>query len=140
MSVYLDANVIVSLFVADPLSARATAFLRTRPPEMIVSDFAGAEFSSVIARLVRMRELTRADAKTAFAHFDDWIRKETARVKTTGADIEAAETALRRLDLNLRTPDAINIAIAQRSGSELATFDKHMAEAAKKLGLSVARL
>jgi len=45
---------------------------------------------------------------------------------------------LRDLTLGLRAPDAINIAIAQRLGAELATFDKKMATAASKLGVTVA--
>jgi predicted nucleic acid-binding protein len=44
---------------------------------------------------------------------------------------------LRRLDLTLRTPDALNIAIAQRAGAAMATFDARMAEAAQALGLDV---
>jgi hypothetical protein len=46
--------------------------------------------------------------------------------------------ALRRLDLTLRTPDALNIAIAQRVGATLATFDAKMADAARALGTEVA--
>jgi predicted nucleic acid-binding protein len=46
------------------------------------------------------------------------------------------QVMLRRLDLNLRTPDAIHIAIAQRLGAELATFDVRMAESAEALGVT----
>jgi predicted nucleic acid-binding protein len=45
---------------------------------------------------------------------------------------------LRRLDLTPRTPDAINIAIAQRVGANLATFDVKRAAAASVLGADVA--
>ena len=54
MSVYLDASFLVALFVNQtPLSARATAFLETTLPELVVSDFAGAEFASAIAQRVQ---------------------------------------------------------------------------------------
>jgi predicted nucleic acid-binding protein len=43
-------------------------------------------------------------------------------------------TFLRRLDLTLRTPDALNIAIAQRAASVLMTFDEKMAANAHALG------
>jgi len=36
-----------------------------------------------------------------------------------------------------RAPDALNIAIAQRCGAALFTFDNRMAMAAKALGLTV---
>ena len=61
MSVYLDANVLAPLFAIDPLIQRADTALRRLHDDLIVSDFSGAEFSSVIARRVRTRDL-RADA------------------------------------------------------------------------------
>jgi predicted nucleic acid-binding protein len=47
---------------------------------------------------------------------------------------------LRRLNLTLRTDDALHIAIAQRVGAELLTFDRPMANAARALGTSVVDL
>ena len=41
------------------------------------------------------------------------------------------------LDLPLRTPDALNIAIAQRVGADLLTFDHKMAASARSLGTTV---
>jgi hypothetical protein len=46
VSLYFDASVLVALFVIDPLSARAEAFLSTHPEVSIISDFGAAEFSS----------------------------------------------------------------------------------------------
>jgi hypothetical protein len=40
----------------------------------------------------------------------------------------------------LRTPDAINIAIAQRLDAALATFDAKMAFSARALGIELAAL
>lgn len=59
MSVYLDANVLVALFFPDdPFGARAYALVRTNLPAVMVSDFAAAEFASVINREVRMRSIS----------------------------------------------------------------------------------
>jgi hypothetical protein len=44
---------------------------------------------------------------------------------------------LRRLDLRLRTPDAVDIAIARRIGADLLTYDEKMAICARMLGLKV---
>jgi antitoxin (DNA-binding transcriptional repressor) of toxin-antitoxin stability system len=54
------------------------------------------------------------------------------------ADVTAATAFLRRLDLNLRTPDALNLPIAQRIGPAIATFDQRMAASAAALGTPVA--
>ncbi|HTT83874.1 MAG TPA: type II toxin-antitoxin system VapC family toxin [Rhizomicrobium sp.] len=138
MSVYLDASVLVALFTNDSLSGRADKYLKKSVPVLIVGDFAAAEFASAIARRVRMRELTRAEAQIAFATFDSWIARAASRAETRASDISAAAAHIRRLDLPLRTPDALNIAVAERLGAELATFDDKMAAAARALGLAVA--
>jgi len=72
VSLYLDASVLVALFVIDPASARAAAFLASHPAIILVSDFGAAEFSSALARRVRMRDLTRGDGLLALEHFDTW--------------------------------------------------------------------
>jgi predicted nucleic acid-binding protein len=139
VSVYLDASVLVALFTNDPLTARADTFLRANPSVVIVSDFAAAEFSSVIARHVRTKDITKNNARVVFSNFDAWTASTTQRALINPADIIAAEVFLRRLGLALRTPDALNIAIAQRMAATLVTFDNKMATAARAIGAVVAR-
>ena len=75
----------------------------------------------------------------AFAVFDQFTaRKAAQRVETCSADMKVAEGFLRGLNLPLRAPDALNIAIAQRIGASLLTFDVKMAASARALGLDVA--
>jgi len=124
--------------VIDPAAARALAFLSARPTIVVVSDFGAAEFSSPVARRVRMQDLTRNDGQLAFLHFDTWAARSARRQAITTADIGAADRILRRLDVNLRTPDAIRIAITQRLEATLVTFDSGMAAAARALGMAVA--
>jgi predicted nucleic acid-binding protein len=104
---------------------------------LIVSDFAAAEFASAIARRVRMKQIVADDARGLFATFDAWTARETGRAQTTAADVTSAAAFLRRLDLTLRTADAVNIAIAQRIDADLFTFDETMAASARALGLDV---
>lgn len=138
MSLYLDASVLVALFVIDPTSARAEIFLAGYPEILVISDFGAAEFSSAVARRVRMRALTRDDGRLAFANFDAWLARSADRQRTTTTDIEAAERILRRLEVNLRTPDALHIVIAARVNATLVTFDQRMAASARALGMAVA--
>ena len=137
MSVYLDASVLVALFTADALTAKADAYLREHRPTVIVSDFAAAELASAVARRVRTGELEADDARAAFATFDAWTVRAAGRAETAAADVAAASAFLRRLDLTLRTPDALHIAIAQRLAAELMTFDQKMAASARSLGTVV---
>lgn len=103
-----------------------------------VSDFGAAEFSSAVARRVRMRHLTPNEGSLAFANFDTWITGTADWRETIPADIAAANRILRRLTVNLRTPDALHIAIARRLDATLVTFDRNMATAGRTLGLAVA--
>jgi uncharacterized protein len=138
VSLYLDASVLVALFLIDPSSARAAAFLSAHPAIVIVSDIGAAEFSSAVARRVRTGDLTQDEGQLAFLHFDMWVARSASRRETTSGDIEAADRILRRLDVNLRTPDAIHIAAARRLAATLVTLDRGMAVAGRALGMAVA--
>ena len=138
MSLYFDTSVLVALFVIDPSSARAEAFLSAHLEICVVSDFGSAEFSSAVARRIRTRDLTRDDGQLAFSNFDSWVARSAHRQEITTADIGAANRILRRLDVNLRTPDAIHIAIVQRLEATLVTFDRIMAASARALRVAVA--
>jgi predicted nucleic acid-binding protein len=140
VSVYLDASVLVSFFLNDAFTTRADSFFRANSGPLLVSDFAATEFSSVVAREVRTGTISDTDARSAFADFDAWTARTADRAETQPSDILAADAYVRRLDLVLRAPDAINIAIAQRCGSALATFDRRMAAGARALGLRVVAL
>ena len=138
MIAYADASLLVPLFVADRFAARAEAFLQAHRPRLLVSDFGAAEFASAVSKKLRTGELAQDEAQAAFPAFDVWIAQHGPRLEVIPSDVVVAESWLRRLDLGLRTPDALNIAVAQRHGAALATFDLRMAEAARALGLELA--
>ncbi|MEQ1865022.1 MAG: type II toxin-antitoxin system VapC family toxin [Micropepsaceae bacterium] len=139
MNVYPDASFLISLFTLDSLTVRAREFLRAKKPDFTVSDFAAAEFVSAIARRVRVQELSKDDAKQVFSTFDEWVAKFSQRVGIERADVAAADGYIRRLDLTLRTPDALHIAMTQRLGIPLVTFDEKMEIAARQLGTEIER-
>jgi len=85
---------------------------------------------------VRKRELTEVHARAIFREFDSWLAQLGALPGIRSTDVTAAAGFLRRLDLNLRAPDALNIAIAQRLGTPLATFDERMAFASRLVGVA----
>ena len=137
MILYLDTSFLASVFVADRFSERAKHHLLQPTSSPLLSDFASAEFSSVLSRLARTKEISVADAYGIFIDFDIWTAQ---RVSVTSADIAAANVHLRRFDTTLRAPDAIHLAMAQRLGGELATFDDGLAESARRLNVPLAAL
>jgi predicted nucleic acid-binding protein len=138
LKVYLDTCIVVSLFAGDSFSMRAETFTSQTSLKFLVSDFACAEFASVISRAVRTRELTKAEAKAIFRRFDVWKENRAQHIETETADVAAAEAFLRQLNVTLFAPDALHIAMAKRAGAVLATFDTKMAASVKNLGLDLA--
>ncbi len=138
MSIYLDASVLAGLLIeSDVFAGRAATFFARNEDVLIVSDFAAAEFASVVARVTRMNQIQGDQARAIFAAFDLWRGRFSEEADAVSSDIQSATTIIRRLDLNLRAPDAINLAIALRLGASLATFDRRMAENASALGMAV---
>ncbi len=137
MTVYLDTSVIVALLTQDRHSARAETLIGQGTSDLVLSDLATAEFASVTARRVRERLLTIAEADAACAALDRWAASEAAPVDTVSSDIRRATLLLRRRDLDLRTQDAIHIALTERLGANMATFDAGLARAARQVGVPV---
>jgi hypothetical protein len=140
VSFYLDASAIVEFVTLGSFTKRVEAFLGANPDGLMISDFAAAEFAAVIARRVRTGELPTDEARIALADFDGWSGRATLRIETGSVDVVQAAAYIRRLDLPLRVPDAIHIAIADRCGASLVTFDRAMAAAARILGVAVAEV
>ncbi len=134
--IYLDASVIVPLFLPEPRSSEAEAYISRG--DFVVSDLAVAEFSSALSLAVRMKRLPEAAARAALATFDDWMPAHALQADTRGEDFIEATGLIRRFDLALRTPDALHLAIAARLGAKLVTFDAKMTAAAKALGVETA--
>jgi predicted nucleic acid-binding protein len=136
---YFDTSVLVPLVVREAVTDRALRFVESHPDNLVLSDFGVAEFSSAIARLVRTEKLTADEGRAALDTFDVWVAHTTDQHRVGSVDNRRrATTFLRRLDLALRTPDAIHIAIAERLGATLVTFDRRMAASAEALGIAVA--
>lgn len=133
--IYIDTSVIVPIFLNAPFVGKAKAILSRG--NLLLSTWALAEFAGVVTLRLRERQLSAAQARAVLATLDSWAAAVTQNVDTEAQDIRAAETFLRRLDLNLRAPDAVHLAIAQRSSAELATFDKKLAAAARNVGMTV---
>ncbi len=137
MSLYLDASVLVPTVVVEQASPAVVDFLLGRADDLTVSDFAAAEVASALSRLVRMDRLTITEAMERLADFDAWRAGETDSADVVVHDCRLANTYVRRLDLKLRAPDALHVAICRRLGLQLITLDGRLAVAARELGIGV---
>ena len=139
MTLYLDASCVVPLFVAEP-SSPALADLVEGQADVLVSDYCVGEACAVISRKVRERLLTIDRALRALEELDTWIRGAATFTETRSHDMQRAQTLVRRFDLKLRFPDALQIATAELRGARLITRDRGMRAVAEAISLDVVSL
>jgi predicted nucleic acid-binding protein len=140
VNVYFDASVIVSFVINDALSPRVDAYINSVSPIAVVSDFAAAEVASALNLRVRAGTMDQDGARAALGRLDLWRAQAAASCQLTSTDILVADAFLRRLDLPLRAPDAIHLAIAQRLDIAIATGDLRMKDCAVRLGIKLAEI
>jgi uncharacterized protein len=133
---YLDASVIVPLFLSDAFSEQADELVGLEET-VIVGDWASVEVSSVIARQTRIGAITTQTAQAAFTGFDSWRWRSTINAEASSLDMALAADLVRKLELGLRGPDALHIAMAHRLKAKLLTFDTRMKTAAQSFGIAV---
>ena len=138
MRVYLDASVLTALVVYEEATKRVeTAFLSSES-EFIVSDFTAAEVASAISRRVRTG-LSRAEEGERYLEaLDGWVETNATPFVTRSEDVAEAAKLVRRFDLQVKTPDALHLAMTRRARATLWTLDRGMVRVAETLGLSVA--
>ena len=129
MSVYLDASVIVPLFVQEKTSEAVLAWMAS-------VDRAIAEVSSAMSYHVRRRNLDPDERDLAETKFNIWLDRAAAVREVEPEDVTACRFLLHRHP-RLRTPDALHLAIVQRLECDLATYDHDLADAARRDGVKV---
>jgi len=137
VSAYLDASALVPTLVDEPASAIMVAFIEQYSVTLVVSEFAAAEVSSALSRLVRTGTMTADEAKARLIAFDAWRRTGSEPADIRASDIWLANTYVRRFDLMLRAPDALHAAVCRRLDLTLVTSDRRLATAAREFGVNV---
>jgi uncharacterized protein len=137
LSWYLDASVIVPLFVKEGASDAVQNLLQSANDDFIVSSFAKAEVASALSRRVRKKEISPEEADIWLGNLDEWLDTDATQLAVENHDILSAGEIVRNYQTKLLTPDAIHLALCQRMGLTLVTLDKRLAEAAGVLGVGV---
>ena len=136
MSVYLDACVLVPLFVEEAKSAAVRRFIDDKA-DLVISAFGVGEFSAALSRHVRMGEVSAERATDRISVFDVWLASDVSVVALDDTIVPDAIALVRQFALKLLMPDAIHLALCMRNGLSLATLDDRLAVAARGIGLEV---
>ena len=135
-SVYLDTSVVVPTLVAEATSELVDTVLRSSG-RAIVSQFTAGEVASALSRLVRTNLLSSDAARRKLDQFDDWCVSGAHLVDVEPADVRLAAMFVRRFELKLRMPDALQLAICRRFAVPLLTLDRPLIDAAVAIGVAV---
>lgn len=133
--IYFDASALVPLFALEENSSLVCEIADRDRSEIVLSDFAAGEFASAVARLVRMKLYSTEQGRDVFRGFDEWALVRTTPIECEAVDIRLATAYVRRMDLPLRLPDAIHLAICRRIGAQFFSLDAPLRRAADQIGL-----
>jgi predicted nucleic acid-binding protein len=128
--------VLVAYYCPEPLSEKVETFI-TGQSKLTISALTEIEMFSALSRKVREKAMDRHDAGRVTAkfifhldgHYFTYLPVETHHFRL-------ARDWIGMFKLNLRTLDALHLAIASSEGLSIVTTDKNLLKSAKGLGLS----
>jgi uncharacterized protein len=136
---YFDTSFLVPLILPESTSDKIAAFVRRLPVgELTVSHWTRVEFSSLIARDVRMGVLDAEAGAQADARFEAAVDASFAVLLPNTDDFGLAKRYLGKFNTRLRAGDALHLAIASnRHAAAVYSLDKGLVMAGKLLDLPV---
>ena len=136
---YFDTSFLVPLILPEATSDKIAAFIRSLAAEAFtVSHWTLVEFSSLIAREVRMGQLDRGAAMRADARFGEMVEASFAVLLPTANDFALARQYLRKPETGLRAGDALHLAVANNHhAAAIYSLDKILLRAGTILRLPV---
>jgi len=137
---YFDTSFLAPLILREPTSGKVETFLTRQPAgELAISHWTRVEFSSLIAREVRMGGLDRQAALDADAQFEAIVVESFVVLLPNADDFGLCKQFLQRYETGLRAGDALHLAVARNHRAQtIYSLDKTLLKAGKALGLPVA--
>ena len=137
--IYFDTSFLAPLVLPEATSDAIAEYVRGLPAEQFtVSHWTRVEFSSLIAREVRMGGLDAEAAAQADARFESMVDESFAVILPNADDFNLAKEYLGHYETGLRAGDALHLAIAgNRRAEVIYSLDKSLLKAGKRLGLTV---
>jgi predicted nucleic acid-binding protein len=136
---YFDTSFLVPLILPEATSDNIAMFVhRLSAEELTVNHWTRVEFSSLIAREVRMGGLDVQAASRADARFEAMVDESFSVLLPNAHDFALAKRYLGRFETGLRAGDALHLAIADNHrAAAIYSLDRTLIDAGKILGLPV---
>ena len=123
--------------VDDAHTKRVRLWLPTAVERLTFSDWTVTEFTSAVGAVQRAGRMTITERLAAEHAVDEWVAQGGAALPVLPEDIRQARFLIKATDQALKAPDALHLAIVQRTGDALASFDIGMRRAAADLGVAL---
>lgn len=133
---YLDTSVIVAALGGEVWSVDVAEWIAGNAHECAVSAWVGTEYSNVVARRVRMGQFDTPQQSKALQAYATVV-ESLAHVAIIDSDFRSAAQYVDRVDLGLRAPDALHLAVAKRHACQVVTLDRGMRDAAQALEVPI---
>jgi predicted nucleic acid-binding protein len=140
--IYFDTSFIVPLVIQEPTSQKVETLVgQLDATQFAISQWVRLEFSSVVARAVRMGRLEAKVALRADLEFESKVEDSFTVLMPNAGDYELAKRFLLNFETGLRPGDAFHLAIASNHQAHaIYSLDDGMIKAGGKLGLPTAGL
>ena len=137
--IYLDTSFIAPLVITEDGSAAVEAMvLKVKPGELATSAWTQIELASLVARKLRMGELSAAEAEVVRHELRTILNESFRLLIPNAADFAAAIQFLEMPKAGLRAGDAFHLAIAANHGAKkIWSLDQGFIKAGKQLKLPV---
>jgi predicted nucleic acid-binding protein len=148
LTLYFDTSALAPLILEESTSSSVERFMAGLPEgELSISHWTRVEFSSLLAREVRMGGLERQVAEDADAQFETMVAESFVVFLPNADDFTLAKAYLHNTlakaylhnhETGLRAGDALHLAIASNRRAEaIYSFDTTLLKAGALLGLPV---
>ncbi|NDP40913.1 MAG: type II toxin-antitoxin system VapC family toxin [Rhodoferax sp.] len=135
MAAYFDTSVLIPLFFNEA-GTQAARHQMVLEADVWVSHWTLAEFSSAVAFKLRSAQVTEATARAARRLFHELVVSRLTVFDVLREDYVNAAGLCESLPApGLRTPDALHLAVAQRLGLVMVSFDQTLISACRACAL-----
>jgi uncharacterized protein len=135
--IYIDTSFIAPFYIQEATSTSVETILLNIPTrELAISEWTKVEFASLLARRVRMGDISSEIMEAAMRAFqEDAVESYTVFAVTT-ADFDLATKFVLQWETGLRAGDALHLAIAHNhSVNNLLSLERGLIDAAQQLSI-----
>ncbi len=135
---YFDTSFVAPLILSEATSESVAGFIDFLPTEeLAISHWTKVEFSSLLAREVRMGGMEAAVAREADTRFEALVEGSFAVLLPDADDFNLAREYLGYFETGLRAGDALHLAISRNHGATaFYSLDLKLIEAGRRLGIA----